>query len=148
MTFLDDAIRDAMDNGAFDDLPGAGKPINFEDEAHTPEHLRMAHKVLRDNDLAPDWILESKSLDQSRESIVLKLKRAQSRRRAGLDSASRSYTPAQDRAETERQWRYNLETIRAAAAEHNRRILTFNLKAPAGVTHKAMIDIEALLRES
>ncbi len=148
MNYLDDAIREAMDKGAFDDLPGSGKPINLEDESHVPEHLRMAHKVLRDNDLAPDWILESRALDQSRESIVQKLKRAQNRRRTGLDVASRSSTPAQDRADVEKQWRYSLETVRAAAAGHNRRALTFNLKAPAGVTHKPMLDIDSLLRES
>lgn len=148
MNYLDDAIREAMANGAFDDLPGTGKPIKLEDESHTPEHLRMAHKVLRDNNLAPDWILESKSLDQTRESIIQKVKRAQSRRRTGLDAASRSQTPAQARTEIERQWRYSMDTARAEATEHNRRALSFNLKAPAGATHKTMIDIETLLRES
>jgi len=148
MSSIDDVIREAMENGAFDHLPGTGKPLMLDDESHTPEHLRMAHKVLRDNDLAPDWILESKSLDQSRDSIIQKIKRAQSRRRVGLDVASRSQTPSQDSADVERHWQYSMEALRNDAQEHNRRALTFNLKAPPGITHKPMIEINVLLRDT
>jgi hypothetical protein len=35
---VDRLIREAMKTGAFDNLPGAGKPLNLDDEL-TPEHL-------------------------------------------------------------------------------------------------------------
>src|SRR5215468_3844674 len=46
-------IRDAMAEGAFDDLPNAGQPIDLEDYFATPEHLRMAHSILKSAGLVP-----------------------------------------------------------------------------------------------
>jgi hypothetical protein len=43
----DQKIRDAMAEGAFDDLPGSGDPIDLEAYFRIPEHLRMALSVLK-----------------------------------------------------------------------------------------------------
>ena len=40
-------IREACERGAFDSLPGAGKPLELEDDSHIPEDLRMAYKLLK-----------------------------------------------------------------------------------------------------
>ena len=40
-------IREALDRGEFDNLPGAGRPLELEDDSDVPEDLRMACKVLR-----------------------------------------------------------------------------------------------------
>ena len=46
-------IREAMDNGEFDDLPGKGKPIELEDDRHIPQDIRLAHKILKNADCLP-----------------------------------------------------------------------------------------------
>ena len=46
-------IRDAMEQGHFDNLPGAGQPLNLEDYFSTPEDLRMAYSILRNAKCAP-----------------------------------------------------------------------------------------------
>ena len=38
-------IREACERGDFDSLPGAGKPLELEDDSHIPEDLRMAYKL-------------------------------------------------------------------------------------------------------
>jgi hypothetical protein len=45
-------IREAMENGEFDNLPAKGKRLIFED-AHIPEELRAAYKVLKNNGILP-----------------------------------------------------------------------------------------------
>jgi hypothetical protein len=40
-------IREAMENGEFDNLEGMGKPIAFEDETMIPEDLRMIYRILK-----------------------------------------------------------------------------------------------------
>ena len=40
-------IEEAQAQGAFDNLPGQGKPLALEDTSHVPEELRMAYKILR-----------------------------------------------------------------------------------------------------
>ena len=36
-------IREAIEEGKFDNLPGKGKSIVFDDDPMTPPHLRMAN---------------------------------------------------------------------------------------------------------
>ena len=40
-------IREAMDKGEFDNLPGRGRPLDLDGEANIPEELRMAWKLLK-----------------------------------------------------------------------------------------------------
>ena len=46
-------ITEAMQRGEFDDLPGAGRPLELEDLSHVPAHLRLGYKVLRNADVVP-----------------------------------------------------------------------------------------------
>ncbi len=46
-------IREAIDNGEFDDLPGKGKPLRLEDDRHVPQDIRLAHKILKNADCLP-----------------------------------------------------------------------------------------------
>ena len=49
-------IREAMENGEFDNLEGAGKPFNFEDETWIPEDLRIAYRILKNAGCIPPEI--------------------------------------------------------------------------------------------
>ncbi len=46
-------IREAMEEGQFDDLPGKGKPLVLEDDSHIPQDIRLAHKILKNADCLP-----------------------------------------------------------------------------------------------
>jgi hypothetical protein len=46
-------IREAMENGEFDNLEGMGKPITFEDETMIPEDLRMVYRILKNAGCIP-----------------------------------------------------------------------------------------------
>jgi hypothetical protein len=46
-------IRKAQEEGFFDDLPNAGKPLRFEDETWVPEDLRLAYRMLKNAGYAP-----------------------------------------------------------------------------------------------
>ena len=49
-------IREAMENGEFDNLEGSGKPLNFEDETWIPEDLRIAYRILKNAGCIPPEI--------------------------------------------------------------------------------------------
>ena len=59
----DRKIREAMEEGAFENLSGTGRPLNLEEDLAVDPSMRMAYRVLRNNGLAPDWIMESKEID-------------------------------------------------------------------------------------
>ena len=46
-------IREAMEQGVFENLPGAGKPLDLEEYFNTPEDLRMAFSILKNANCAP-----------------------------------------------------------------------------------------------
>ncbi len=49
----EEKIREAMEQGLFDDLPNKGKPLKFEDESWVPEDLRLAFKILKNAGCIP-----------------------------------------------------------------------------------------------
>ncbi len=52
----EEKIREAMERGDFDDLPGKGKPLKLEDDSHLPQDIRLAHKVLKNAGCLPPEI--------------------------------------------------------------------------------------------
>ena len=43
----EDRIRDAIERGEFDELPGKGEPLNLDAYFATPEHLRVGYSILK-----------------------------------------------------------------------------------------------------
>ena len=46
-------IREAMEQGEFDNLPGAGEPLSLEEYFAMPEDVRMAYSVLKSANCRP-----------------------------------------------------------------------------------------------
>src|SRR6266508_1108056 len=65
----DRKIREAMEEGAFDRLEGAGKPIPMEDSPYTDPSLWMAHHVMKNNGLVPPWVAEGKEIEAEIERL-------------------------------------------------------------------------------
>lgn len=49
----EERIREAQREGAFDNLPGKGKPLVLEDLSTVPEDLRMAYHLLKNAHVLP-----------------------------------------------------------------------------------------------
>ena len=46
-------IAEAIENGDFDNLPGAGKPLELDDDSLVPEELRLAYRILKNAGFVP-----------------------------------------------------------------------------------------------
>ncbi len=53
---VEQRIQAAQRDGAFEDLQGSGKPIEFADDSRIPEDLRLAYKMLKNADYTPPEI--------------------------------------------------------------------------------------------
>ena len=53
MPAIDQIIKDAIARGEFDNLPGAGKPIDLSAYFNTPEEIRVAYSVLKNAGILP-----------------------------------------------------------------------------------------------
>ena len=56
-------IQAAQKEGAFDHLPGEGKPLELEDDSAVPGELRMAWKVLKNAGYLPPEIADRKEIN-------------------------------------------------------------------------------------
>ena len=52
-TLVEKRIKAAQQEGAFDNLPGKGKPLNLEDDSGVPEDLRLTFKILKNANCLP-----------------------------------------------------------------------------------------------
>ncbi|MBM3342833.1 MAG: DUF1992 domain-containing protein [Betaproteobacteria bacterium] len=72
-------IREAQADGVFDHLPGAGKPLQLDDDAMVPEELRAAYRILKNSGYVPP---EVEALRDLRE-VELMLERARNENERG-----------------------------------------------------------------
>src|SRR5215475_14576001 len=88
-------IREAIAQGDFESLPGAGKPLNLDDYFATPEDLRMAFSILKNANCAPAEVellkeisrLEHAIADASDAAASQELRRTLARRQTELAMA-------------------------------------------------------------
>src|SRR5690606_35971362 len=104
--------------------------------------MRMAYKILKENDLAPDWIEQGQTLDRTREALLENLRSAARDYRGKLNDALRSAQPEQERQRVEKAWKRKQDMLRDDVKKYNREVLSYNLKVPQGVTHKAVLNID------
>lgn len=113
---IDRRIREHFAEIDVNKLPGAGKPLKLDDNPYEPPEMRLANKLLKDNDLPPAWILESRALDEERSAVL-----------AQIDKITPQTSPSYKAA------------LSARINALNKRILTFNLTVPVGIKHKQLI---------
>ncbi len=138
-TYIDRQIRKAMEDGDFDNLPGEGKPLDLREDENTPEELRMAYKILHENDLAPDWIMHGRDIDNKIEDIVKRVRKGADAYRAAINVPAAT---GETRAAAARSWQTVQAKLTASTAKLNQEISVYNLKIPSGVTHKRVLNLQ------
>src|SRR4051812_40009609 len=73
---IDRMIRESMERGEFDDLAGAGKPIDLTENPFEAPEVRTAHRLLRNAGFAPAWIEERKAIDSEFQEAYATVSRA------------------------------------------------------------------------
>lgn len=140
---IEQAIRKAMRDGLFDNLPGAGQPLDLDrtDDPNTPDDMRLAYKVMKDNNITPDWITLRKSLEQQQAKIRRELARGRRAYLGTLRDAEKTGNVTK-REETVLAWKRLLSTFEEAITRYNDHVLTYNLKVPRGVRQRHFMELD------
>lgn len=66
-------IEEAIERGEFDDLPGAGHPLDLDDlDPSLPEELRLAYRILKNAGMSgADTVDESADRARARKKFLL-----------------------------------------------------------------------------
>lgn len=66
---VEEQIRKARERGDFDNLEGAGKPVDLTENPYEPLELRMVNRILKNNDFTPFWIQLGKDIDAETDRL-------------------------------------------------------------------------------
>ena len=141
---VDLLLSDIIGDGDISHLPGAGKPLCLDEDPHTPSDQRAAQKIMRDHNVAPEWIEAGNAVTQGEMRLLATL----------TDTAEthwREMNAASSRAHQDKlrlRWSRFAADFRLRVQRHNREALLYNLKAPAGIPHKSILKGDLLLQRA
>ena len=124
-TLTERLIREAQEDGAFDELPHRGQPLRLDDDRYAGE-MALANHVLRNAGAAPPWIETDREIRRQLEAIDALLARAQR-------------SPASARGRLERE-------LDRLADDHDEAVARLEGLAPTSRQHRARLDRTALRR--
>jgi hypothetical protein len=67
---IESRIRDAVADGQFDNLKGAGKPLTMTEEENLAGENWLGFKVLQNGGLLPEWLMLAKEIETDRERLA------------------------------------------------------------------------------
>ncbi len=140
MRNVEEHIRQAMEQGKFDNLPGKGKPLRMEENPHADPEWRLAYHVLKSGGFSLPWIDTLREIDADVEKARTSLARTWAWRQSLL-SAGGAYPGA------EAEWKRALGAFREQVTALNRRIRDYNLEAPSERFQRPLLDFERELRK-
>jgi DnaJ family protein C protein 28 len=140
--YIEEIIHEAQERGDFDNLSGAGKPLNLDDDLEAGDRA-MAYRLLKNNDCLPAELELAKEIRSERERVEARLAKIihqgetlRARRVPPFPSEKRAFNATVEKMTAE----YD-KTLR----ELNRKILTLNLSTPAAM-HQPFIEVEHLVQ--
>lgn len=68
-------IKESMERGELNRLPGSGRPLRLDDDSMVPEELRMAYRVLRNANYLPPELQLRKDIERV-EDLLSELQEA------------------------------------------------------------------------
>ncbi len=141
--YISEKIREAEERGEFDNLEGAGKPLNLDSNAFVRDKA-MGYNLLKSNGFAPQEIELAKEIRTEYERLEAKIAKVhhqgrslRTRRVPPFPSERRAFNALVEKTAAE--YEKNLGDL-------NRKIMTLNLMVPP-VMHQPMFQVERLVRE-
>lgn len=143
-SLVDRLVKEAIGDGNISHLPGAGKPLKLDDDMYTPDHMRLAFKMMQDNDVAPEWMMMGKVLEEREDKFRKQISIRADRYIRELAKIQRKGHLIKEE-QIENDWQRYIEEFTEKVKKHNKEVLLYNLKVPASIPHKQILSSEKLI---
>jgi hypothetical protein len=140
---IEDLIQDGQERGAFDNLPGKGKPLKLDKNPFGAE-WKLAHDLMKENDVLPPWIAQRNEIIAAIEQFRIDIGRVWARH-------EQAFRYAQGKGQKDalslswdnicRQWAGDLVIL-------NKRIRDFNLGRPSDGLEMVALNLEKELTQA
>lgn len=144
---IDEKVREAIGDGNISHLPGAGKPLDLDIDPYTPEQMRISFKMMKDYNLAPDWINTSKRLNELESKLHKQIQIKADRYRRQLLAMKRKGAVLGE-LRLEEEWKEFVEKFIDRVGKYNKEVLLYNLTVPKNIPHKTILIGEKLVQNA
>ncbi len=144
---VDQQLSEIIGDGDVSHLPGAGKPLALKEDCHTPSEWRMAFKIMEDHEVIPDWIEAGKALELLEANLRRELAEASAHYLRQGKTSRATEVPLVEK-QIESNWKRFKQEYRKRVEHYNREALLYNLKLPANLPHKQILNSEAMIERA
>jgi hypothetical protein len=137
---IDALVRQAMEEGKFDNLRGAGQPLKLNENAHVAPEWRLAYDLLQKENFALPWMETRQKIEQDHDDLVTGLGRSWQWRVRELEKG-------RDAGYVEAEWSRAAREFRARVTALNARIDVYNLEAPAEIFQRMRVNADKILAD-
>ena len=131
---IDEIIQNAIKDGAFDQLPGQGKPLDWDQHSPVEDDWQLAHHLLKENGFPPEFIETRQSIESDLAAARADLKRA-------FDWKNKAIEASEDPEFADGQWAKAKSTFESGVGNLNKKIRDYNLNIPSQSFYRAPIDL-------
>jgi DnaJ family protein C protein 28 len=143
-------IQEWVDRGGPERLSNKGQQLDLTENPFVPSELRMAYRVMKSADVAPDWIEIGKDVEAQlvkAHEAALSFRHAQRNDRLSLRLATPvQIEAARDRMELRRE--HFADEQRARLNHVNHLVERFNRACPIMGLHRMKLDVEREVAEA
>lgn len=132
---VEERLQEAFAEGAFENLPGKGRPLELDEDPLADPHQWLARHILRNSGMSLPWVEERRQIEEAFAASTKRLARAWS---AYADNSR----GAQTHPFAAQRWQEAQADFRAQVATLNGRIRTYNLSVPHMRFQHALIDAD------
>jgi hypothetical protein len=145
---IEDKIREAQQEGKFENLPGHGRPLSLDEDLPEGAEWWAANHVLKVNGLRPDWLEEDLAVRATLAEARRRLVRTRDWRAAELAAlgARDDDQALRHRRFVADEWSRAMNLFRESIGEVNVRTADLNLKVPHARFHRMKLNIEDELK--
>ena len=138
---MEDLIEDGRRRGLFEDLPGAGRPLDLEHNLYEGSNA-LANRLMKHNDIRPAWLTHRIDVSERIDAFREEMRRTWERYRAAFEQAQGvAHRPALSIGWDDacRGWLATIEKL-------NKEIESYNLKRPRGQPELFKLRLDDELR--
>jgi len=146
-TLVDEKVREWLGDGDMSWHPKAGQALDLGDDDYTPEDLRLAYKIMQDNEAVPAWMSLGFVLRDKHGKILRKVEQNArdfiSRRQDALTTGS-----VLRLQETEKRWHEARTRLHEEIAKYNSELLDYNLQVPSVIGQLTPLNAQTLIEQA
>lgn len=131
---IDEIIRNAIEEGKFDNLAGSGRPLNLNDNPFVDREWQMAFKMLEEQGFGLPWMEKRQEIEQGLGRAREKLARTWHWHQKQIQGEKANLFLAQQ------EWKKAVRLFEETCAKLNRQIDDYNLEVPGSNLQRRRID--------